>query len=150
MAAEPKYRLNPANWNMEPISDAPAEAVLITIDDAPADHSVEMAATLKELDVPAIFFVNGHFLDSDEEKANLKKNSRDGLCHRQPYYNHNNLKTIGEEQQQEEILSLSEAVEEIIGEKPKVLPCAERLEHRFQQSVDCAGRHAADELDIRL
>ncbi|SDH71615.1 Peptidoglycan/xylan/chitin deacetylase, PgdA/CDA1 family [Planococcus glaciei] len=119
LAAEPKYRLNPANWNMEPISDAPAEAVLITIDDAPADHSVEMAETLKKLDVPAIFFVNGHFLDSDEEKANLKKIHEMGFAIGNHTYNHNNLKTIGEEQQQEEILSLSEAVGEIIGEKPK-------------------------------
>ncbi|MBZ5200357.1 polysaccharide deacetylase family protein [Planomicrobium chinense] len=119
LAAEPKYRLNPANWNVEPIGDAPAEAVLITIDDAPADHSVEMATTLKQLDVPAIFFVNGHFLDSDEEKANLKKIHDMGFAIGNHTYNHNNLKTIGENQQREEILSLSEAVEAIIGEKPK-------------------------------
>ena len=119
LAAEPKYRLNPATWNMEPIGNAPAEAVLITIDDAPADYSVEMATILKELDVPAIFFVNGHFLDSDEEKANLKKIHDMGFAIGNHTYNHNNLKTIGEEQQREEILSLSEAVEGIIGEKPK-------------------------------
>lgn len=118
LASEPKYRLNPSTWNLEPIGDAPAEAVLITIDDAPADHSVEMAATLKELNVPAIFFVNGHFLDSEEEKANLKKIHGMGFAIGNHTYNHNNLKTIGEEQQREEILSLSETVEQIIGEKP--------------------------------
>ncbi|MGO1058062.1 polysaccharide deacetylase family protein [Planococcus sp. FY231025] len=117
--AEPKYRVNEANWRVEPISDAPEEAVLITIDDAPDDHSVEMATALKELEVPAIFFVNGHFLDTDEEKENLKKIHEMGFAIGNHTYTHTNLKTIGEAQQKEEILSLSQTVEEIIGEKPK-------------------------------
>lgn len=117
--AEPAYRLNPANWSVEPIGDAPAQAVLLTIDDAPAEHSVEMAETLKELGVTAIFFVNGHFLDTDEEKANLKKIHEMGFAIGNHTYSHTNLKTIDDEQQREEIISLSETVEEIIGEKPE-------------------------------
>lgn len=117
--AEPEYRLNTANWGIEPIGDAPAKAVLLTIDDAPADHSVEMAETLKGLGVPAIFFVNGHFLDSEEEKANLKKIHEMGFAIGNHTYSHTNLKTIDDERQREEILSLSERVEEIIGEKPE-------------------------------
>ncbi|WKA57488.1 polysaccharide deacetylase family protein [Planococcus shenhongbingii] len=119
LAAEPQYRLNPQTWSLEPIGEAPAEAVLITIDDAPDDHSVEMASVLKDRNVPAIFFVNGHFLDTDEEKANLKKIHEMGFAIGNHTSTHANLKTIGEEEQREEILSLSETVEQIIGEKPK-------------------------------
>lgn len=119
VAAEPTYRLNPATWGVEPISDAPAEAVLITIDDAPDKNAAAMATTLKELDVPAIFFVNGHFLDSDEEKANLKKIHEMGFAIGNHTKTHPNLKDITEEEQREEIVSVSDAVEEIIGERPK-------------------------------
>lgn len=117
--AEPTYRLNSVNWSVEPIGDAPAQAVLMTIDDAPDKRSVEMAETLKELNVPAIFFVNGHFLDSEVEKANLKKIHDMGFIIGNHTYSHTSLKTLSEEQQREEILSLNEIIEEVIGEKPK-------------------------------
>ncbi|GKW45007.1 polysaccharide deacetylase family protein [Planococcus sp. NCCP-2050] len=117
--AEPQYRLNPATWGVEPIADAPAEAVLLTIDDAPDKHAVEMATTLKELDVPAIFFVNGHFLDSDEEKENLRKIHDLGFAIGNHTQTHPNLTTISDEQQKEEILAVNETVEQVIGEKPK-------------------------------
>ncbi len=116
--AEPAYRLNTANWSVEPIGDAPAQTVLMTIDDAPDKRSVEMAETLKELNVPAIFFVNGHFLDSEEEKANLKKIHDMGFAIGNHTYSHTSLKTLSEEQQREEILSLGAIVEEVTGEKP--------------------------------
>lgn len=116
---EPLYRVNPATWSIEPISDAPSQTVLITIDDAPDKHALEMAETLKGLDVPAIFFVNGHFLDTDEEKETLKKIHDMGFAIGNHTYSHTNLGTIPEEQQREEILSLSSTVEQIIGEKPK-------------------------------
>jgi peptidoglycan/xylan/chitin deacetylase (PgdA/CDA1 family) len=135
LAAVPKYRLNPATWNVEPIGEAKAEAVLITIDDAPADYSLEMAAVLKEQNVPAIFFVNGHFIDTDEEKANLKKIHEMGFAIGNHTYNHTNLKTIGEEQQREEIWSLSEAVEQIIGEKPKFFRAPNGSNTDFSKSL---------------
>src|SRR5690606_32357302 len=103
VAAEPRYQLNPATWGVEPIADAPAEAVLITIDDAPDKNAVAMATTLKEKNVPAIFFVNGHFLDTDEEKENLKKIHEMGFAIGNHTNTHPNLKEISEEQQREEI-----------------------------------------------
>ena len=67
VTTEPLYMLNEANWSFKPIADAPSKVVLLTIDDAPDKRSLEMAKTLKALNAPAIFFVNGHFLDTDEE-----------------------------------------------------------------------------------
>nr|WP_240033916.1 polysaccharide deacetylase family protein [Planococcus salinus] len=115
---EPQYRVNPATWGVEPIADAPAEAVLITIDDAPDKHAVKMAETLQQLDIPAIFFVNGHFLDTDEEKEQLRKIHDMGFAIGNHTNSHPNLKNLTEEQQREEIITLSETVESIIGEKP--------------------------------
>ncbi|MDP4553166.1 polysaccharide deacetylase family protein [Alkalihalobacillus macyae] len=117
--ATPEYRLNEAIWGFEPINDAPEEAVLLTIDDAPDENSVEMAKTLKELDAPAIFFVNGHFLDTEEEKARLKEIHDMGFAIGNHTMSHSDLKTLSEEEQREEIVKLSDLIEEIIGEKPE-------------------------------
>ncbi|MCO0598394.1 polysaccharide deacetylase family protein [Peribacillus butanolivorans] len=45
----------------------------MTFDDAPDKYSLAIARTLQKLQVPAIFFVNGHFLESDEKKSMLKE-----------------------------------------------------------------------------
>ena len=116
---KPEYRLNEAFWGFEPINDAPAEAVLLTIDDAPDKNAVEMAKTLKELDTPAIFFVNGHFIDTDEEKARLKEIHDMGFAIGNHTMTHADLKSLSEDEQREEILKLNEMIEEVIGEKPE-------------------------------
>lgn len=132
---KPQYRVNPGNSVVEPIADANAEAVLITIDDAPDKHAVEMAETLKQLEVPAIFFVNGHFLDTDEEKENLKKIHEMGFAIGNHTYNHSNLTTITEEEQREEIVQLSDTVEEIIGERPKFFRAPHGINTDFSKSL---------------
>jgi peptidoglycan/xylan/chitin deacetylase (PgdA/CDA1 family) len=63
---EPLYALNSATYAIEPIGDANAKVVLLTIDDAPDKWALDMAKTLKDLDAPAIFFVNGHFIETNE------------------------------------------------------------------------------------
>ena len=78
-----------------------------------------MAKTLKELNAPAIFFVNGHFIDTVEEKAVLKEIHDMGFSIGNHTKTHANLKQISEEQQKEEILAVSDNIEEIIGERPK-------------------------------
>ncbi|RAZ69949.1 polysaccharide deacetylase family protein [Planococcus maitriensis] len=118
-AVEPRYRINPQNSKVEPIGDANAQAVLITIDDAPDTYSLKMAKTLKELDVPAIFFVNGHFLDTEEEQETLSKIHDMGFAIGNHTNTHVNLKQSAESVQQDEIVSLNEQVETIIGEAPK-------------------------------
>ena len=134
-AVEPLYRVNPATSAVEPIADAPAETVLLTIDDAPDKHGVEMAETLKELDVPAIFFVNGHFLSTDEQKENLRKIHDMGFAIGNHTYSHPNLRDISEEQQREEIVSLSDLVEEIIGERPQFFRAPHGVNTDFSREV---------------
>ncbi|WKA53643.1 polysaccharide deacetylase family protein [Planococcus shixiaomingii] len=133
--AKPDYKLNPAFWGLEPIENAEAEAVLITIDDAPDKHALEMAETLKELNVPAIFFVNGHFLDTDEEKERLKKIHDMGFAIGNHTETHANLQAVSEEQQQKEILTLSSTIEEVIGEKPKFFRAPQGLNSDFSREL---------------
>lgn len=117
--AEPQYEINEANWTVKPIADAPSKVVLLTIDDAPDKKSLEMAKTLKSLNAPAIFFINGHFIDTDEEKAVLKEIHEMGFEIGNHTQTHANLKQLSEEEQRAEIMQVSDSIESIIGERPK-------------------------------
>lgn len=117
--ASPLYELNPTTYSVEPIDDADAKVVLLTIDDAPDKHALDMAKTLKELEAPAIFFVNGHFLDTDEKRKILKEIHDMGFMIGNHTKTHANLKKIPEESQREEIQAVSDTVEQVIGARPK-------------------------------
>lgn len=118
-AAEPAYRMNEQNFTFEPIGEAPAKVVLLTIDDAPDQYALEMAHTLKKLRAPAIFFVNGHFLETQEKKAILKEIYDLGFTIGNHTFNHENLQTLSQEKQRMEIISLNDLIENITGERPK-------------------------------
>lgn len=107
------------NWSIVPINDANEKVVLITIDDAPDKHALDMANTLEELGVNAIFFVNGHFLETEEEKETLKAIYDKGFLIGNHTYSHPNLSQLTEEAQREEIVKVNDMVEEVIGERPK-------------------------------
>lgn len=116
---EPLYRINQGNWVVEPITDeAESKVALLTIDDAPDKYALEMAETLKELNVPAIFFVNAHFIQTEEKQQILRDIYEMGFSIGNHTYSHPNLAEISEEEQKEEIIKLNELIEEIIGEKP--------------------------------
>ena len=119
VVVQPQYELTEGNWTFKPISSAPSKVVLLTIDDAPDKRSLEMAKTLKVLNAPAIFFVNGHFIDTDEEKAILKEIYDMGFFIGNHTQTHANLKQLSEEEQRAEIMTVNETIEEVIGEKPK-------------------------------
>lgn len=116
---EPQYKINEHNWSIEPISQANSKVVLLTIDDAPDKNALEMARILKKLSAPAIFFVNGHFIDTPEEAKVLKEIHELGFVIGNHTYSHPNLKSLSEAQQYKEIVDLNDRVEEIIGERPK-------------------------------
>lgn len=112
------YQIN-ENSSVVPLDDANEKVVLLTIDDAPDNYALEMANTLKELEANAIFFVNGHFLNTDEEKDTLKKIYDMGFLIGNHTMTHQNLTEVNEEIQYEEIVGLNDLIEDIIGERPK-------------------------------
>ncbi|WP_257350614.1 polysaccharide deacetylase family protein [Pseudalkalibacillus decolorationis] len=118
-AKEPEvtYTINPANWTLQTDSKNHKQGVLLTIDDAPDTYGLEMAKTLKKLDVPAIFFVNGHFIETEEEKKVLKAIHRLGFEIGNHTMTHANLSNLSVEEQKQEILTLNEKIESITGEK---------------------------------
>ncbi|WHT46905.1 polysaccharide deacetylase family protein [Sporosarcina thermotolerans] len=115
----PQYVMNPNTYSIEPFGEADPKVVLLTIDDAPDKRALDMAKTLKELGVPAIFFVNGHFIATDEKKTILKEIHDMGFIIGNHTKTHANLKKISEDEQREEIISVNDIVEEVTGERPK-------------------------------
>ncbi|RKQ37993.1 polysaccharide deacetylase family protein [Oceanobacillus halophilus] len=108
------------NWSIVPMKNGVNEkVVLLTIDDAPSAYSLEMAKTLRSLNAEAIFFVNGHYLDTPEEKETLKKIYDMGFEIGNHTFNHQLLSDLSESEQRDEIVSLNDTVEEIIGVRPK-------------------------------
>lgn len=115
----PAYRMNLKNFTFEPIAGASSKVVLLTIDDAPDQYALDMARTLKQLHVPAIFFVNGHFIQTPEKEAILKEIYELGFTIGNHTYGHRNLTSLTAEEQYHEIISVNDLVEEITGERPK-------------------------------
>ncbi|WP_345238744.1 polysaccharide deacetylase family protein [Pontibacillus salipaludis] len=118
---EPKYKINGVS-SVVPLDGKEGvneQVVLLTIDDAPDEYGLEMAKTLKELNAPAIFFVNGHFIESEEKQEILKQIHEMGFEIGNHTYTHQKLDDVSQEKQREEIVSLSNKIEEIIGERPK-------------------------------
>ncbi|ARI77625.1 polysaccharide deacetylase family protein [Halobacillus mangrovi] len=136
--AEPQYQLT-GNWSFEPIGDANPKVALITIDDAPDNQGVEMAKTLKHLNAPAIFFVNGHFIDTPEGAEELKKIHEMGFPIGNHTYSHSSLPDLSQEEQKEEIIGLNDRIEEIIGERPKFFRAP------FGQNTEYSKQLAAEE-----
>lgn len=114
----PQYRINEV-FSVVPIDDANPKVVLLTFDDTPDRYALEMAKTLKELDASAIFFVNGHLLQTQEKEKILQEIASLGFEIGNHTYSHYDLSTLTPEQQKEEIVSVNELVEKILGKRPK-------------------------------
>ncbi|GAE29915.1 polysaccharide deacetylase family protein [Halalkalibacter hemicellulosilyticus] len=112
------YRVNEENWSIEPIDEGNEQVVLLTIDDAPDKHSLEMAETLHTLGVNAIFFVNGHLLN-EEGKVVIERLHKMGFEIGNHTMNHPNMSELSEEEQRFEIIELNDMLYEITGEYPR-------------------------------
>lgn len=114
----PQYKIS-STWFIEPINaNVNEKVVLLTIDDAPDEYALHMAKTLYELNANAIFFVNGHLLESEEKKQILKKIYEMGFMIGNHTYSHTNLSELTKKEQLEEIVRVNDMVEEITGERP--------------------------------
>ncbi|HEU5138513.1 MAG TPA: polysaccharide deacetylase family protein [Bacillales bacterium] len=115
---KPKYVMN-ENYYIDPIDNADPKVVLLTIDDAPDEHAVEMAKTLKKLHAPAIFFIMGTFIDNKEGKKEIKKIHEMGFPVGNHTITHPTLSQISKEEQREEIVPLYEELKDLTGEPVK-------------------------------
>lgn len=136
--ASPQYQMK-GDFSIHNIENPDEKIVLLTIDDAPDKNALEMAKTLKALNVKAIFFVNGHFLDTPEEGEVLKQIHQMGFPIGNHTYNHKSLRDLSEEQQRKEIVDLNDRVEELIGERPQFFRAP------FGMNTDYSKQVAADE-----
>ncbi|WLR53644.1 polysaccharide deacetylase family protein [Mesobacillus subterraneus] len=136
--AAPQYVMN-SDFSIQNIENPDEKIVLLTIDDAPDKHALEMAKTLKDLNVKAIFFVNSHFLDTPEEGEVLKEIHQMGFPIGNHTYSHKSLRELSEEQQRKEIIDLNDRVEELIGERPQFFRAP------FGMNTDYSKQVAADE-----
>jgi len=114
------YEVNQESFTIDPMTEkANSEVALLTFDDAPDGHAVQIAEILQEHDAPAIFFVNGMYLETDEGKRDLQTIHDMGFEIGNHTYSHPNLPDLSEEEQREEIVAVNDLVEEIIGERPR-------------------------------
>lgn len=134
---EAQYKVSEVS-SIVPLDDAEPQVALLTFDDAPDKHALEIAKSLKEADAPAIFFVNGHFLTTDDAKDTLKKIHDMGFAIGNHTYSHANLNDLTEEEIKEEILEVDEQVEEITGKKPAFFraPFGENTDYSRQLAED--------------
>ncbi|WP_042223921.1 polysaccharide deacetylase family protein [Oceanobacillus manasiensis] len=140
-AKDPVYKVDQETSSIVPIdqdSDTNEKVVLLTIDDVPDENAIKMAETLKEHNASAIFFVNGHFIETEEGAEKLKKIHDMGFPIGNHTYSHPDLTTLPEEEQTEEIVSVSDRIEEIIGERPTFFraPHGRNTEHSKQVVED--------------
>ncbi|GAA0350757.1 hypothetical protein GCM10008932_00020 [Alkalibacterium iburiense] len=116
------YEVRPDNLAYASViegKEATNQVALLTYDDAPDKYALEIAEHLIEHKAPAIFFVNGMYIESEEGQEELKQLHEMGFAIGNHTHTHPNLSNISEDQQTEEILKTSDLIEEIIGERPR-------------------------------
>lgn len=116
-----QYQINPNTFAIEPIEDAEAtdeKLVLLTFDDAPYGNTIEIAETLQERDVSAIFFVNSMYMD--EKGTEIMQQVHDmGFEIANHTHTHAKLDDYSEEEQYEEIITTNDIIEEATGDRPR-------------------------------
>ncbi|WP_342387330.1 polysaccharide deacetylase family protein [Salinicoccus bachuensis] len=140
-----QYEVNADTYAVQPIesSGADPQVALLTYDDAPDGHAVEIAEILAEHDAPAIFFVNGMYLESEAGQEALRAIHEMGFEIGNHTETHASLPDLSPEAQREEIASTNERVEAITGERPRFFRAP------FGQNTE-ASREIAEEEGMEL
>ena len=124
------------NFYIRSIEAQDNKLVLLTFDDAvqpePDSYTLQIAKTLKEKGVSAIFFFNGMHLESDFGKDVLKQVHDMGFTIGNHTYYHPYLDKLGYEETKEEIVKTNDIIESVTGERPKI----------FRPSFGIMGDHS--------
>lgn len=115
---KPEYKMTD-DYYVKPIDDADPKVVLLTIDDAPEDHAVEMAKKLKKMDAKAIFYINKIYVDKGNGKEKLKKLHKMGFPLGNHTATHPNLSDLSKKEQRKELIPVYDQIEKITGEPVK-------------------------------
>lgn len=119
LKVKPEYYVDEKTWTIKPIDPAnKKKIILLTFDDAPDKHALEIAKTLSENNIHTIFFINGHFLTTDEKKNTLKKLEDMGHMLGDHTYSHADLTTLKPAEQKQEVMSVYDEIKEITGKPP--------------------------------
>lgn len=119
LSGEYAYYIDSYTSQVLPKEDADPEIVLLTFDDAPDTYALQIAKTLKENNAPAIFFVNGMFLEEDGGKEMLKEIYDMGFEIGNHTQTHPSLDSLNDEETEYEMKETNRLVEEVIGKKPR-------------------------------
>lgn len=139
-----RYRLNPNNFIVEalpakaeksggqfsnqdqaqdqaqdPAQAATSKLFLITIDDTPDEHMLDLAKACSDVGVKAIFFVNGFFLQDKTQVAAVKKVLAMGHSIGNHSHSHSKLTLLSYEEQKKEIVEFNQALETALGIRPR-------------------------------
>ncbi|HHT20202.1 MAG TPA: polysaccharide deacetylase family protein [Tissierellia bacterium] len=117
------YRLNQATQLFEPLSESDPMAVLLTFDDVPmtegAKESIAIAKTLKEQNIPAIFFVFGNYLHEAIGQETIIELHEMGFALGNHAQTHQDLSAMSEEMVRQELQFVNDEIEALVGERPK-------------------------------
>lgn len=140
-----EYEINENTYAIEPLENSNAEpqVALLTYDDAPDGHAVEIAEILVQHDVSAVFFVNGMYLEFESGRDALNTIHEMGFEIGNHTQTHASLPDLTPEAQRAEIVETSDLVEEITGERPRFFRAP------FGQNTD-VSREIANEQGMAL
>lgn len=116
------YEINPETFSVVSLEDSEEkeeQLVLLTFDDAPYGNSLNIADTLEEKDLSAIFFVNGMYMEEEEGFNTIKELHERGFEIGNHTHTHLNLGEQSEEVQKEEITKTNKLIKEATGEDPR-------------------------------
>ena len=133
-----QYEINPNIFSVEPIDGETAEdekLVLLTFDDAPYGNSLQIADTLEERGVSAIFFVNSMYMEDEEGYAAIQDLHDRGFEIANHTHTHAKLDDYSDESQRTEIITTNDIIEEATGERPRFFRAPHGIMTEYSKQV---------------